>query len=227
GNGTLLVDGLGSFVSSASGIWGTQGGTAQVTIRNSAMVTLTNSLNLAMSGSPNFPPTTAVVSVESGGKLSVGSLALVNSSGASSTSATLTVTGAGSAVTLNQGGLLTIGSGSLGTATVNVNDRATLAAGSDPNIGPNGTLNEKGRGVDRKNANKSSGGKINFNSGTLSMANTSITIGGSSSFFGDSLTLDPTKTLNLGTGSVTVNAGAFVTLKDGASFSPFNVNNSG
>jgi hypothetical protein len=224
GHGTLVVDGAGSFVSGSSGTWGTSG-VAQVTIRNNAQMIYTSTVSIGQSGSTNSPPSGALVVVESGGKLLTGSFSLGNVTSGANMSVNLTVTGAGSAVTLNQGGSLTVG-GFVGSATVNVNDGATLTAGSSTQINTTGTININGGVVDLKSTNKSTGGKINFNSGTLSMANTSVTIG-TNGLLGENLTLNPAKTLNLGNGSLTVNAGSFVTLQDGASFAPFNVNNSG
>jgi hypothetical protein len=225
GNGTLVVDGAGSLASGSSGTWATSSGTAQVTIRNSGIVTLNNSLNLATNASSTQPPTVAIVSVESGGKLFAGSVMMANSGVASTTAATLTITGAGSAVNITPSGLLTVGGPSIGSATINVNDHGSLTVGSSTSIGANGTININGGVVDLKSTNKTTGGKINFTSGSLSM-NTSLTVG-SNGLLGDSLALTPDKILSIGTGSLTVSVGSLVTLQDGASFAPFNVNNSG
>jgi hypothetical protein len=117
GLGTLNVDGFASSVSTSNvSTWGSMGGKANVTFSNHASGALTGGLDLAADAAPG---STAVVKVESGADLTIGSLSLAAAGGAT-TSAKLDVQGSGSTVAQAGSSLLTIGHTSFGTAELNV-----------------------------------------------------------------------------------------------------------
>ena len=119
GNATVLVDGAGSSFSQRGGLWGGNGNTAVVTFANGA----TGSVGIfavANSGAGSV----GTVSVLSGSSLTADVLYLAGTTDAAT--ATLTVDGTGSRVTLNPGGVLALGAASGSVATLNVQNGGTF-----------------------------------------------------------------------------------------------------
>jgi len=160
GDGTLLVDGLGSrlFVEDNDFYsWGTGGNTANVTIRNNATAIINTSILQVASGAGS----TGVFNIESGASVLMSNLAVASVAGAD-TSGTVNVDGLATELTL---GLLAVGDDVDGTGTVNVSNGGTLTA-AQAVIDVNGAVNLSG--------------------GTISLADeTSLTnFGGTFNFFG-------------------------------------------
>jgi hypothetical protein len=206
-NGTLSVTGSGSTANAGfATTWGDSGGTATVTFSSDATGTFDN-VDLASSTTAG---TMANVTVDSGAMLTTGPLALASINvGATNTSATLTVTGAGSIVSptsLNLGGLS-------GTATLNVTSGGSfVVSGSGTNLSATGTLNINGGTVDLKTLSNS-GGTINFTAGSLSYGG-DLTVG-TGGLLGTNLTLNSDRSLTL-TGTTTLDAGQKLTVGGGS-----------
>ena len=225
GPGTLTVDGLGSSVvasaSATASNFGFGGSVAQATFSNSATGSFAAGLNLVAN---NANGTTALVIVESGAVLNVGNLN-VDSVGAASgtTTATLNVTDQGSAVKLSPASTLTIGNASTGVATINLDDLGDLnnSAGTTT-LNATGTINING-GSAELGTLTNNGGKINFNSGSLSYAG-SLTVG-SGGLLSSNFQLNTGSQLSIG-GTTTVSNGALFTV-EGGTFSTNSLANSG
>jgi hypothetical protein len=122
GNGTLIVDnasvGAGPTLAST---WGKDGATATVTFSNKAKGLLAGRVFVVGN---DIAGTTATVTVEGGSEVTFGGLDINVVGGA--TAGTFTVTGEGPAISLTVPGSLTVGHGSTGTATLNINDSGTV-----------------------------------------------------------------------------------------------------
>ena len=183
GSATVLVDGPGSLLSGAGGTWGA-GAAANVTLSNSAAGTFFGALALAGTFAAG---TAANVNVLSGATLSMSSLVLANATG--SVTGSLTVDGAGSAVSIGGSGVATIGSAVSTTATVNVQNGGTFNTGT---------------GTTTVNAT----GQVNINAGTFN-ANGNVTLNGT----GAQLNRIGSGVFNLALGtSLSVQNGADVTI---------------
>ena len=182
-------------------------------------------LNLA-AGS-NKAGAVGYLTVESGATLTgLGNVALANSSNVATT-ATITITDLNSAMTLANTKSLTIGQASTGTATINVNNQGLLSlgtgAGSTTFLNATGTININGGTVNLQTL-VNNGGRINFNSGSLSYLG-SLTVG-AGGLLGTNLALDDTQQLTLN-GTTTVNAGSFLQLESGTGFNTGSLTNNG
>jgi len=126
GDNTVIVDGTGSSLQAAGSVsqWGRNGHTADVTIRNGASASVSE-LRLA---SDSVTSTTGTLNVQSGASMAVGGGLLVGSNGGPTTTATITVDGAGSTLTMGPGNFVVVGSNSLGTATITVQNSGTFNA---------------------------------------------------------------------------------------------------
>ena len=164
-----------------------------------------------MGGNSSAETTMADVSVLTGAHLVVGSLSLATDGG-SLTSASLTVNGAGSTVTLNPAANLMIGHGSAGTGVVNVLNNAALTVSSGSTVlNATGTININGGTVDLKTLTVN-GGTINFIAGSLSyLGNLTVGAGGP---LGTNLALDGNQQLTL-SGTTTIDSGGKLTLDGG------------
>lgn len=197
GNGSLLVDGVGSTVTATT--FDTQIGlnhsAATITISHGATGSFANGLELAPS---MFADSTANVVVKSGGHLNTGSLSLANSqSNNESPTATLTVTDANSSVTTSPGSTLQL-SGPIipGNAVLNVQDNGSVSvgAGGGTTMYAGAVLNINGGYADLKTLNYN-GGTINFTAGSLSfIGNLNVGVGGS---LGSDVTINSSKQLTL------------------------------
>jgi hypothetical protein len=200
GDGTLTVAGSGSSATSTTlgggaMLWGTNGDTATVTFSDNATGTFGN-VSMADGATLNDADSLALVTVESGADVSFKDITMA-SVGDAATSATLTVTGAGSSVTLAAAGdNLFLGDGSVGSATVNVLDGGalTIGAGGLTVLNATGTINIDG-GTAHLNVLFNNGGTLNFTAGSLSLAG-DLTVGNGGQL-GANLTLDTNKQLTI------------------------------
>ncbi len=224
GNGNLTVDGPGSTAVATGDIsnFGLSHSTGTVVFSNGGTGSFPNGLQLAAS---LYADTSASVTVKSGSHLNTGLLTVAASPGSQeSPTATLTVTDANSTVTVSAGNTLQLsGPLSIGNATLNVQNNASLTVGAGGNTAlyPGAVLNINGGYADLKTLNYN-GGTINFPAGSLSfLGNLQVGVGGplgSDVTLGASqqlslsgtTTIDPFHTLNLtggtlNTGSLAVN----------------------
>ena len=228
GNGFLTVNGIGATSSTGSvvnpSVFGSLGGIAVVTYSNQATGTFNSGINLG-TGTTNFQNAQAFLNVESGATINgVGNVAMANSTNVNTT-ATITVTDLGSALTFGNSKLLTIGQSSVGKATINVNNQGlfSLGTGGTTTLNATGTININGGTVNLQTL-VNNGGKINFNSGSLSYIG-NLTIG-SGGLLGTNLTLDDTQQLTL-SGTTTVNAGSTLLVESGAGYNTGTLTNNG
>ena len=191
GNGTLLVDGAGTSVTTGNPghFWGIAGNTADVTFRNSA----TGSLGAIFLAEDAVAGTTAIFNVESAATVMTNIL-LVATDGGTTTTGTITVDGAGSSLTQDVASFLTLGHTSTGTATLNVTGGGTVNTGTGAitvfttsaiNVGTGatgGTLNANGNMVIF--------GEVNLIDGTINAGMVSVFGGGAFNFTGGTLTVD-------------------------------------
>ncbi len=164
GSGTLVVDGLGSSVTSDfAGTWATSGHTADVTFRQQA----TGDLNGVLMANSTAAGTTATLAIESGATVTATGIQMANFGGATTT-AMVTIDGVGSSLTLTSTGSLDIGHASLGSATVNVqNDGTLILEDGIATINATGTINLSGGTLDAATIEHTDGGVFNFTGGTL------------------------------------------------------------
>lgn len=159
GNGTLIVDGTGSSVTTAfeTSFWGLSGNTADVTIRNEA----TGDFGGILLADTSDAGTTATFNVESDANVMTGALQIATNGG-TTTSGTITV----DAATLTQDGdsALTVGHSTSGTATINVQNGGEFNSGTGTiEVNATGTINIGTTGGGTFNAN----GNVNVNGGTI------------------------------------------------------------
>ena len=228
GAGTLNVNGIGATATAAGtglpGVFGSGGGIAIVTFSNQATGSFNSGINMAL-GTGSAPNAQAYLTIQSGASLNgVGNIAMATSSNIATT-ASITVTDSGSALTLANSKTLTIGQASAGKATINVNNQGllSLGTGGTTTLNASGTININGGTVNLQTL-VNNGGKINFNSGSLNYLG-NLTVG-SGGLLGTNLTLDDTKQLAL-SGTTTVNAGSFLLVQSGTSYSTGTLANSG
>jgi hypothetical protein len=211
GVGTLTVDGSGSsaLTTNPASIsnWGSFGDIANVTFRNNATGSF-GALNLA---NDDDAGTTTVVNVESGADLSISGNLLVAAVGGATTSATLTVRGAGSTATVGPGALVTLGHASTGAAVVNVLDDAVFTVSNSLVLRPTAQLNING-GTAHLGTLADQGGVINFTAGELSYLGDLIV--GTGGLLGNNLILNADRRLSL-SGTTTIDAGRELTLAGG------------
>jgi T5SS/PEP-CTERM-associated repeat protein len=138
GDGTLVVDGGESTIRVLlTSFWGTDGNTANVTLRNNASAEV-GTVNLAPS---TVGGTTGVINVESSADMMVGNLAIADRGGAT-TSGYVNITGAGSSLTQDVDATLTVGHPASGTATIEVQNGGTFTTGTEEiKINKTGTIN--------------------------------------------------------------------------------------
>ncbi|MCX5675298.1 MAG: autotransporter-associated beta strand repeat-containing protein [Planctomycetota bacterium] len=126
GNGTLVVDGGTATAATGASYWGAAGATASLTFRNGAAGNFAGSTYVVAADTS----TTATVNVESGASLSVDDV-LINNTGGTGATGTVTVTGAGSVITHAAGCNLTVGQESSGTASLNITSGASYVVQDD------------------------------------------------------------------------------------------------
>ena len=228
GSGFLTVDGLDTSSTTGSiitpSVIGSAGNTAVVTYSNLATGTFPAGINMA-TGTTNTQNAVAYLNVKSGATLNgVGSITMANNLNVAA-SATITVTDPGSALTLAGSKNLILGQAAVGSATINVNNQGLLALGTGgtTTLNATGTININGGNVNLQTL-VNNGGKINFNSGSLSyLGNLTIGAGG---LLGTSLLLDDMQQLTL-SGTTTVNAGTFLQVESGAVYNTGTLTNNG
>ena len=163
-NGTLVVDGAGSTATiPISSYWGSDGGTAEVTLRDLATVTLNGTtLQVGRSSTAN---THATVNIQSGAELTANNI-YIGIGGSAGGTAVLTVDGSDSTVTQNGSSTLNLGHASTGTATINVQNDGVFTTGTGlTTINKTGTLNVSSfYGFTAK-------GNVNLAGGTLDVEN--------------------------------------------------------
>jgi len=225
GNGTLIVDnasvGAGPTLAST---WGNGGATATVAFSNKAKGLLAGHVSVVGN---DIAGTTATVMVEGGSEVTFGGLDINVVGGA--TTGTVTVTGDGSVVSLTAPGSLTVGHGSTGTATLNINDSGTVNTSAGPttvrktgriNVGDattGGTFNVNGDLlVDGGTVNVAVLGEMNQAAGNL----TTVQTGGKIIIVtaGD-FALAPGATLVITDAGSKVDAGGNVDINNGAQIS--------
>src|SRR5262249_11558258 len=143
----LVVDGLGStLVAHASSPSSWDGSPSGVTLSNGATGTFGGGINMATTADG----ANVSVQVQSGAQLSVGNLSVASAS--FNGNAAITVTDPGSALTLSPSANLVIGDAVGGTATINVNNGATLSvgAGGTTTLNATGALNINGGAANLK-----------------------------------------------------------------------------
>ncbi|MFN3167198.1 MAG: PEP-CTERM sorting domain-containing protein [Phycisphaeraceae bacterium] len=190
--GTLIVDGVGTTVTTnttddVNTDWADTGAGAVVTIRNGGTYTIQQPAELDLADS--FGATLATVRVESGGQMNLHELNLAPQRGGS---ASLTVTGTGSAITQAGAALLNIGSdeaGATGTGLLVVEESGVFTTGSGAvTVNPTGTIK-------LDNGTFAANGALTFNGGTL---HTVITTGLEPALQADAgATINPDATLKI------------------------------
>jgi T5SS/PEP-CTERM-associated repeat protein len=211
-SGELLAAGLGATVTAASAatshLWGVNG-TANVTFSNQATGTFNGRVQLASGGSfASF----AELTVDGNADLTVGALDVA--AVGINPNAVVTVTGAGSTLTMNPSRHLTMGNSTAGSAIVTVSNGASLVVGtgSETRLRATGTLNIDGGAVDLKTL-IDEGGAVNFTAGSLSYLGALVV--GHDGLLGDDLNLASTRSLTL-SGPTTVEKTRTLTLSGGA-----------
>ena len=193
GNGTLIVDGLGTTVTAitptSSHAWGWAGSTADVTFRNGA----TGSFGHIRLANELTPGTTGNFNVESAAAVTTGDLILATLDGTTS-SATLTVDGAGSSLTQTGASTLTMGHATKGTATLNVTGDGTFNSGTGAiSVNTTGTINVgtgATGGTFNANGPMTVDGTVNLLDGALNAGTITLNGGGSFNFTGGVLSVD-------------------------------------
>ncbi|KKN67929.1 hypothetical protein LCGC14_0456290 [marine sediment metagenome] len=210
GDGTLIVDGAGSSVTTglATSFYGDSGFTADVTFRNGA----TGSLGNVALGNSATAGTTGIFNVESGAAVTMGALGVALTGGAT-TSSTVTVDGAGSTITQNGALFLTVGHASTGSGTINVTNGGTFNTSTGTTtLNPTGTILVDGGTFNFNGSIVDNGGTLNFLAGTINVAqNFTIGAGG---LLGTDLTLAANRELGVG-GTTTIDASRILTLTGG------------
>jgi|GEM_PF-3337731 len=217
-DGTLLVDGVGSSVTTGASFWGLSGNTADVTFRNGA----TGNLGTIVLADSSTGGTTAIFRVESGATVTTGNLFVARLGGAT-TSGTITVDGGTSSLTQNGASQLTIGHGIDGTATINVQNGGTFSTGTGTaRLNPTGTILVDGGTFNFNGPIVENGVTLNFLAGAINVAGnftvgagrllgTGFTLTGNHQLgVVGTTTIDPFRTLSLtggtfNTGDLTVN----------------------
>jgi T5SS/PEP-CTERM-associated repeat protein len=172
GPGTLAVSGAQSSAAGAApgaNSWALNGQTAKVTFSNSASGSFLGGISLAGSATAG---TTASVDVLTGGDVTAGNLFLATVGGAT-TSAALTVDGAGSSVTQTGSSTLIIGHASTGSASLVVRNNASFTTGTGQILLENtGSIElNSGAVLDARGIVNVSGGSFDFLGGTLHVDN--------------------------------------------------------
>lgn len=183
GDGTIIADGAptgGGFSVITAGInqtavWGDNGNTALVTLRNGSIGQFQEDTIDIVGGGAS----TAMVSVESDADMTFIGDVNINTQGDAGSAGTFTVTGAGSTVTMYNEFLtdvesqsLRIGQASNGTSTLNVLDGGTFIIRKSENgfihtnVNPTGTINLDG-GTMKAGSIDIDGGTFNFIDGIL------------------------------------------------------------
>jgi fibronectin-binding autotransporter adhesin len=176
GDGTLVVDGAGSSVttgSASTSIWGDAGNTADVTFRNGATGSLGGIelvlVNVAGGTTSNF-------NIESGAIVTTGFIG-INTLGVAPASGTITVDGPTSSLTQDGASSLKVGNATDGTATINIQNGGTFNTGTGTTtVNATGTVNVNS-GTFSANGNVNlaqSGGTLNLNGGTFAVTNGSF-----------------------------------------------------
>jgi T5SS/PEP-CTERM-associated repeat protein len=170
--GTLVVDGVGSSLTTHPGVvtyWGSDGGVANITIRNSAMADL-GIIDLAASNS------VATWSIESNADVTVRSIQIA-SGGTPGSSGILAVYGTGS--TLTQGGTstLTVGAAFNSPGTLHIYDGGSFTTGTGlTKVNATGTVEVAG-GMLILNGPVSGTGRFNFTIGQLHVNDATQSVG--------------------------------------------------
>lgn len=207
-DGALIVDGAGSSVLvNGASYWGASGATAQVTFRNEATGQLSFG-DIVRTGA-----STAIFLVESGADLTFTSTTDINDQGVAGSEGVLTVTGAGSTVTMNSSTTMRIGQETNGTATLNVLNGGTFTKNNGTiEIRPTGLVNLDG-GAMVINQILDQGGAFNYLGGSLSM-NSDFVVGPSGLFKSSSLTLGSNDAITT-TGAATIDPASTLILDGG------------
>ena len=224
GNGTVVVDGAGSKQSAAGLTTVAQSGfTGSVTLQNGSTGNTFGEIDIAQDSTSN---TTGSMSVLSGSTATIGNLNLLspqNATNASGQSATFTVDGTGSSVTLAPGETVSVGQDSpnLASLTVSNNGAFTVGTGGTTILNATGTINISGGTADLKTLVRN-GGTVNFSSGSLSFIGSfNVGVGG---LLGQSLILNSSKVLTL-TGTTTIDQFKTLTISGGTLSTGSLVNN--
>ena len=184
-NGTLVVDGTGSSVTSGisfTSIIGAGGVTGNATFRNNAAGDFQQTLQLAWGTDAN---TTGNLNVLTGADITTLDIKIA-AEGTSGGSGTLTVNGSGSTLTQSGASTLTLGHATDGSATVNVQNAGVFTTGTGATtINATGTLsiNTNGGFNADGDINLNAGGTLNINSGgQLNLDGTTLNINASANF---------------------------------------------
>ena len=227
GAGALTVDGAGSFASAGSvSTWGA-GSAAIVTFANGATGSFFGGMALASSA---LPGTSAAFSILSGASVTTTSLNMATAGGGSS--ASLTIDGAGSAMTLGGSSIFNLGFTNLAPATLTLQNGGTFNSGTGlAAITPTGAVAING-GIYNSNGNLTlSGGQLTRNgAGTLTLAlGTSMTVqgGGDATISGLFQQLNRANLTVTGSGSTFTTTGDFQWESANNTLSLLSVNNGG
>ncbi len=220
GSGTVTVDGSGSRLAGGHLIVGRDGETGSLTFSNGSTGTFSD-IKVA-SGSLNG--TSGTLSIQSGA--SVSGTALTIASGG--TAGTVTITGAGSALTLTSATASTIGYPGLGlgTGTLDVQSGGSFTGGTGTfTLNATGTVNVGGGTATFGGLFTNNGGAVTFTSGALAFTNTGVNLTiGTGGLLGTDLTLLSNRQLTIG-GTTTVDAARTLTIIGGTFSTGALVNN--
>ncbi|XAL98097.1 hypothetical protein OT109_10865 [Phycisphaeraceae bacterium D3-23] len=167
-DGTLIVQGAGSSLVTNTGTalelyWGAAGGTADVTIRNGASATIGGlGLELGRDGNASSDGT---LRLQTGATMTTNAIEVaVGTAG----SGTISVGGAGSALTQNGASQFIVGGSGSGAATVNLTGGGAITTGTGVmRVGANGVVNLNGGTLVASTIEHVSGGQFNFIQGNL------------------------------------------------------------
>jgi T5SS/PEP-CTERM-associated repeat protein len=206
GNGTIVVDGAGASLSGGSlSIAQGLNNTGSVTFRNGSTGTFLGPVSVDFSGNSG---TNGTLNIQSGAAVTSTVLLIAVSQAANS--GTVTITGAGS--TLSISGHSDIGAASSSTATVNVSNSGTLNCGTEFTLYATGTLNINGGIVNLSGPLVRNGGTINFNAGELHIVDDFSV--GASGLLGSGVVFDATRQFST-TGKTTIDPAAVLTFHGG------------
>ena len=215
GDGTLIVDGLGTSVTANSNVgghqWGWGGHTADITFRNEAQgdFGVIGLANEATAG------TTAILRVESSATVTTGDL-VVATAGGTTTSATIEV-GTGHLIQTGAS-TLTVGHATEGSAAINLNSIGDFVSGTgNITVNPTGSINLSF--FSRFEAN----GDVHLNGGSLT-TNSAITGADFILAAGRTLTASNNAQIDfVGTSSYRINQGTTFLIESGADMTKFGI----
>jgi hypothetical protein len=173
GNGSLVVDGLGSSLSVAGSANLGQGGlTGFLTVQNNATATFSGTLSLAPSVSPN---TKGIVTVQGAASVTAGTI-VMGTSGLAGQQGNITLNDSGSSITQTGASQLTIGAASASNATLTIGSGASFTTGAGATtVNATGVISLNGGSLKATGPLTVAGGTINYNSGSLSAGSVTLT----------------------------------------------------